>query len=119
MRTCPPSTEWYSSDRAQLRSSGYQRGTETAMVPPGRSTRTSSAMAARSAGMCSSTSAAITRSKVSSENGSANALATVAPPAPPRANHPVALQGLERGGRLFDLDVVGVQGDDTSPPPGG
>ena len=45
MRTCPPGTSWYSDDNAQLTTSGPKRGTVTAIVPPGRSTRASSAMA--------------------------------------------------------------------------
>src|SRR4051794_40892556 len=53
--------------------SGSQRGTETASVPPGRSTRTSSLMASTSAWMCSSTSAATTRSNSPSANGSCSA----------------------------------------------
>src|SRR3954463_9419034 len=50
--------------------SGSQRGTEIARVPPGRRTRTSSLIAATSAWMCSSTSAATTRSNSPSPNGS-------------------------------------------------
>ena len=42
---CPPGTLWYSSDSAQLSSSGPKRGTVTAIVPPGRSTRASSPIA--------------------------------------------------------------------------
>src|SRR5688572_25332470 len=53
--------------------SGNHRGTVTAMVPPGRRTRTSSSMAWMSAGMCSSTSDATTRSNSPSANGSASA----------------------------------------------
>ena len=44
---------WYSSDSAQVSSSGHHLGTVTARVPPGLSTRASSAMADRSSGMCS------------------------------------------------------------------
>ena len=73
MRTWPPGVSWYSSESAQLIASGPQRGTVTAMVPPGRSTRASSRMAARSSGMCSSTSEAMTRSKVPSGKGRASA----------------------------------------------
>ena len=73
MRTWPPGVSWYSSERAQLIASGPQRGTVTAMVPPGRSTRASSRMAATSSGMCSRTSEAMTRSKVASGNGRASA----------------------------------------------
>ena len=40
------------------------------MIPPGFSTRASSAAAARSSGMCSITSEQMMRSKVSSGNGS-------------------------------------------------
>src|SRR3954447_16912935 len=50
--------------------SGSQRGTETARVPPGRRTRTSSLIASTSAWMCSSTSAATIRSNSPSANGS-------------------------------------------------
>ena len=46
-----------------------------AMVPPGRSTRASSAMACSSSGMCSRISEAMTRSKVPSANGSAQRVA--------------------------------------------
>src|SRR3954453_6470239 len=53
--------------------SGSQRGTETASVPPGRRTRTSSLIASTSAWMCSSTSAATTRSNSPSANGSCSA----------------------------------------------
>ena len=35
MRTWPPGVSWYSSESAQLIASGAQRGTVTAMVPPG------------------------------------------------------------------------------------
>src|SRR5512139_4025836 len=73
MRTCPPSTSWYSSESAQQIFSGNQRGTVTAIVPPGRSTRTSSAIAASSSGMCSRTSAATTRSNSPSAKGSESA----------------------------------------------
>ena len=53
----------------QIRSASHA-GTLTAMVPPGRSTRASSRMAASSSGMCSRTSAAMIRSKDPSGNGS-------------------------------------------------
>ena len=73
MRTWPPSTNgaWYSSDSAQQMRSARNAGTVTAIVPPGRSTRTSSPMAAASSEMCSNTSAAMIRSKLASGNGSA------------------------------------------------
>src|SRR6478609_9450701 len=70
---CPPSALWYSSDSFQLTTSGIQRGTEIASVPPGRTTRTSSLIASTSAWMCSSTSAATTRSNSPSANGRASA----------------------------------------------
>ena len=60
--------------------SGSQRGTVTAIVPPGRNTRTNSAMAAASVGMCSRTSAAITRSKAPSGNGTVRASPRTTPP---------------------------------------
>ena len=69
MRMWPPLTAWYSSDSAQLTSSGPKRGTVTAIVPPGRSTRASSPIAARSSGRCSRTSEQMTRSNVASGNG--------------------------------------------------
>src|SRR6478735_5337177 len=50
--------------------SGSQRGTVMAIVPPGRRTRTSSVIASTSAWMCSSTSAATMRSNSPSANGS-------------------------------------------------
>ena len=59
---CPPGTSWYASDSSQLTTSGPHRGTVTAIVPPGRSTRTSSAIAVVSSAMCSSTSEATIRS---------------------------------------------------------
>ena len=55
---------------ASRSTSGSQRGTVTATVPPGRSTRTSSAIAWMSAGMCSRISAATIRSNSPSANGS-------------------------------------------------
>ncbi len=72
MRTCPPGTNgaWYSSVSAQHTLSGRNDGTVTAMVPPGRRTRTSSRMAPKSSSMCSSTSAAMMRSNVPSGKGS-------------------------------------------------
>ena len=60
---------------AQQTCSGNQAGTVTAMVPPGRRTRTSSSRAARSSGTCSMTSEAMTRSKLPSANGQAGAVA--------------------------------------------
>ena len=71
MRMWPPGTNgaWYSSDSAQQTFSGNQVGTVTAIVPPGLSTRWSSAIAASRSGMCSSTSLHTMRSKVSSGNG--------------------------------------------------
>ena len=69
MRTWPPGMSWYWFDSAQLTASGPNRGTVTAMVPPGRSTRDSSAMAVPSSGMCSRTSDAMTRSKLASAKG--------------------------------------------------
>ena len=72
---------------------GSQRGTVTAIVPPGRSTRTSSAIAAVSSGMCSSTSEATTRSNSPSANGSDERVALLdvglgarRAPRPPRAS---------------------------------
>ena len=35
MRTWPPGVSWYSSESTQLMASGAQRGTVTAMAPPG------------------------------------------------------------------------------------
>ena len=90
MRTWPPGVSWYSSERAQLTASGPQRGTVTAIVPPGRSTRDSSLMAATSSGMCSSTSEAITRSKVPSGNGSASASPCTAVPGGRPASSPAS-----------------------------
>ncbi len=69
--------------------SGPQRGTVTAMVPPGRSTRASSAMADSSSGMCSRTSDAMTRSKEPSAKGSWRASPWVDPTlGSPAANSP-------------------------------
>ena len=62
MRRWPPATSWYSRESAQQTRSGSRRGTETASRPPGRSTRTSSSIAAPSSGTCSSVSEQITRS---------------------------------------------------------
>ena len=90
MRTWPPGLSWYSSDRAQFTASGPQRGTVTAMVPPGRSTRASSVIAATSSGMCSSTSDAMTRSKVASANGSASASPCTAAAGWSAANSPAS-----------------------------
>ena len=59
--------------------SGRNAGTVAAMVPPGLSTRTSSRMAPKSSSMCSSTSAAMMRSKVPSGNGSFVASPRVVP----------------------------------------
>ena len=71
MRTWPPTAlgAWYSSDSAQHTFSGSHAGTVMEMVPPGRSTRSSSSRAPTSSGMCSITSEAMTRSKVPSGNG--------------------------------------------------
>jgi hypothetical protein len=73
-----------------LTASGPKRGTVTAIVPPGRSTRDNSAMAPLSSGMCSSTSEAITRSNVPSENGSRRALPCTTPASSSRRTSPAS-----------------------------
>ncbi len=92
MRTWPPSTlgAWYSSESFQQTTSGSQAGTVMAMVPPGLSTRASSAAARSSSGMCSMTSAAMIRSKVASGNGSCWPSATAAAARPPAGASPTA-----------------------------
>ena len=114
MRTWPPGVSWYSSESAQLMASGTQRGTVTAMAPPGRSTRASSRMAAVSSGMCSSTSEAITRSKVASAKGRASAspwtaVAGMAGGQLARLHH-----GAEGGPHLGHLVGTGVERHDRS-----
>ncbi len=109
MRTWPPGVSWYSSESAQLIASGTQRGTVTAMVPPGRSTRASSLMAARSSGMCSRTSDAITRSKVPSGKGSASASPCTAVAGWPGASSPCLHHGADRAAHLRHLVGTGVE----------
>src|SRR6476469_3316496 len=70
--------------------SGNHRGTETASVPPGRSTRTSSSMAWMSAGMCSSTSAATTRSNSPSAKGSESASPSLTSASAPSGTSPAS-----------------------------
>src|SRR5690349_20472543 len=70
--------------------SGSQRGTETASVPPGRSTRTSSLIASTSAWMCSSTSAATTRSNSPSAKGRARASPSLTSASAPAGTSPAS-----------------------------
>src|SRR6476661_4027680 len=60
------------------------------MVPPGRSTRTSSSMAWMSAGMCSSTSEATTRSNSPSANGSDSASPSLMSASAPSGTSPAS-----------------------------
>ena len=80
MRMWPPGWSWYSWFSAQHTRSGQRVGTVTAMRPPGRSTRTSSAIATVSAHTCSSTSDVMMQSKVASGKGSASASPCRPPP---------------------------------------
>ena len=105
-----PGVSWYSSDSAQLMTSGPQRGTVTAMAPPGRSTRASSRMAAASSGMCSSTSEAITRSKVPSAKGSAQRVALHGRRRVARGDLPRLDHGGERAAHLGHLLGAGIEG---------
>ncbi len=92
MRTWPPSTNgaWYSSLSSQQTFSGSHAGTVTAIVPPGRSTRASSAIAPPSSGMCSITSEAMTRSKAPLSNGRCTASPLTAPVQPSSATSPAS-----------------------------
>ena len=119
MRTWPPGVSWYSSDSAQLMASGTQRGTVTAMAPPGRRTRASSRMAAVSSGMCSSTSDAITRSKVPSGKGSDSASPCTAVAGMVRRDLPRLDHGGEGAAHLCHLLGAGVEGHHRGAAAGG
>src|SRR3954454_21491244 len=88
MRMCPPGTSWYSRDSFQQIASGSHRGTVIAIVPPGRSTRTSSSSAWRSAGTCSRISAATIRSNYPSPNGSDRASPSLTSASAPSGTSP-------------------------------
>src|SRR6476619_1032871 len=70
--------------------SGSQRGTVRAIVPPGRSTRTSSPSAWMSAGTCSRISAATTRSNSPSPNGSDSASPSLTSASAPSGTSPAS-----------------------------
>src|SRR6478735_1352331 len=70
--------------------SGSQRGTVRAIVPPGRSTRTSSPSAWMSAGTCSRISAATTRSNSPSANGSDSASPSLTSASAPAGTSPAS-----------------------------
>ena len=100
--------------RAPSRSiSGSQRGTVTAIVPPGRSTRTSSAIAWMSAGMCSRTSAATTRSNSPSANGSDSASPSLTSASAPSGTSPASRIAPNRSRTPRELVGVLVEGDDV------
>ena len=88
-----------------------QRGTVTASVPPGLSTRASSAMAVASSGRCSRTSAAMTRSNVPSGKGRARASPRTATPRRARSASPAPRMAPSMRGGARRLVGVPVQGD--------
>ena len=93
-------------------------GTVTAIVPPGRSTRASSARAAASSGMCSSTSAAMTRSNGPSANGRRVASPCTVPAQRRSSTSPAVGHRPEGVAHLLQLGAGVVEGDDARAAPG-
>src|SRR3954454_15636178 len=95
--------------------SGSQRGTEMARVPPGRRTRTSSVIASTSAWMCSSTSAATMRSNSPSANGSWSASPCLMSAAAPAGTSPCSFMA-PKTSRTFASSSASMSNATTSAP---